>query len=122
MFSKDANELVLAPIEKMITKVKAMAENPLKKVAIDDSEDSSSMETKILENTFIKICGLMAVGYGEAGAEIIADNLKNSASSYPAPRCAAPGATKPAPPPSVRGRDPRERRSCGRRRREDKAP
>ena len=36
------------------------------------------METTILLNTINKIGGLMRVGFGEAGASIIADNLKNA--------------------------------------------
>jgi len=34
-------------------------------------------ETEILENTLSKIGGLMAVGYGEAGSKIIAQNMKH---------------------------------------------
>lgn len=77
-FSRDANDLVLLPIERMIKRVKDMAENPLKKqeVKTDDGGDQQ-METKILENAFSKICSLMAVGFGEAGAEIIAENMKS---------------------------------------------
>ncbi len=34
------------------------------------------METGILERLIIKIGALLAVGFGEAGAEIIAENIK----------------------------------------------
>ena len=33
--------------------------------------DDSQMETRLLENSIAKICGLLAVGFGEAGSEII---------------------------------------------------
>ncbi|CBZ51078.1 putative adenylyl cyclase [Neospora caninum Liverpool] len=39
---------------------------------------SDSMETAMLEKTIIKIGGLLALGFGEAGAEIIAKNMKNA--------------------------------------------
>lgn len=35
------------------------------------------METSILENLIMKIGALLAVGFGEAGAEIIASNMSN---------------------------------------------
>eukprot|EP00928_Gymnodinium_smaydae_P052778 TRINITY_DN36943_c0_g1_i1.p1 TRINITY_DN36943_c0_g1~~TRINITY_DN36943_c0_g1_i1.p1 ORF type:complete len:1018 (-),score=216.81 TRINITY_DN36943_c0_g1_i1:278-3331(-) len=39
------------------------------------------METVILEKTIIKLGGLLALGFGEAGAEIIGQNMKGSASA-----------------------------------------
>jgi len=39
---------------------------------------SDPYETVILEKTIIKIGGLLALGFGEAGAEIIANNMKHS--------------------------------------------
>ncbi|EPT27918.1 adenylate and guanylate cyclase catalytic domain-containing protein [Toxoplasma gondii ME49] len=39
---------------------------------------AESMETAMLEKTIIKIGGLLALGFGEAGAEIIAKNMKNA--------------------------------------------
>jgi hypothetical protein len=82
LFSRDAHNLVLLPIERMIKKVRDMSENPLQKQGnlLDDGvgkQDSEQFETKILENAFSKICSLMAVGFGEAGAQIITENLKN---------------------------------------------
>ena len=35
-------------------------------------------ETSILESTIVKIGALLALGFGEAGSEIVAKNLKNS--------------------------------------------
>merc|ERR1719504_110672 len=39
------------------------------------------METVVLEKTIIKIGSLLALGFGEAGAEIIGQNMKGSESS-----------------------------------------
>merc|ERR1719428_2501833 len=39
------------------------------------------METVVLEKTIIKIGGLLALGFGEAGAEIIGQNMKGSDSA-----------------------------------------
>ena len=41
-----------------------------------DANDKVLKETEVLENTLSKIGGLMAVGYGEAGSKIIAQNMK----------------------------------------------
>mmetsp|Transcript_3670 Transcript_3670/g.4918 ORF Transcript_3670/g.4918 Transcript_3670/m.4918 type:complete len:841 (+) Transcript_3670:546-3068(+) len=83
LFSKDANNLVIIPIERMIKKVRDMAENPLQKHEFKEDGDDQQFETKILENAFSKICSLMAVGFGEAGAEIIAENLRNGGELNP---------------------------------------
>ena len=40
------------------------------------TRDDSQMETLLLENSIAKICGLLAVGFGEAGSEIIAANIQ----------------------------------------------
>ena len=37
---------------------------------------SGPLETNLLEKTVTKICGLLALGFGEAGAEIISTVLK----------------------------------------------
>jgi len=45
------------------------------------SESPEPMETVILEKTIIKIGSLLALGFGEAGAEIIGQNMKGESSS-----------------------------------------
>lgn len=91
-FSKDANELVLSPIEKMLSKVKRISKNPLTAVRVEEeydiiwedlksgsddkkSKDQDNFETTILEKTIVKIGALLALGFGEAGSQIIANNL-----------------------------------------------
>jgi len=83
-FSKDANDLVLRPIERMIKKVRDMTENPLMRQHIDNTDSGEEQfETKILENSISKICSLLAVGFGDAGAEIIAENMKQGGDLNP---------------------------------------
>uniref|UniRef100_A0A0G4FMQ5 Guanylate cyclase domain-containing protein n=1 Tax=Chromera velia CCMP2878 TaxID=1169474 RepID=A0A0G4FMQ5_9ALVE len=118
-FSKDANELVLNPIERMIAKVEKIRQNPMVAAKLGEKEAEEAekdpeepksgvarysravtenitryrfnknknnkkkkgpdpYETLILEKTIIKIGGLLALGFGEAGGEIIANNMKNS--------------------------------------------
>ena len=88
LFSKDANELVLRPIERMVLKVQAMAANPLTKFSIrpHDKElesEGEQLETRMLENSIARICSLLSVGFGEAGTEIIAENMKRSGEINP---------------------------------------
>ena len=37
--------------------------------------DGNPMETQLLESTLTKIGGLLALGFGEAGSSIIAENM-----------------------------------------------
>ncbi|CDJ35924.1 adenylyl cyclase, putative [Eimeria mitis] len=102
----DINTLILRPIERMITKMNKIRNNPLAATNMNaegedrQSEESAdgakgdplqaiktwmggkssktqkeNYETAILEKTIIKIGGLLALGFGEAGAEIIAKNM-----------------------------------------------
>jgi hypothetical protein len=62
--------------------VKKISENPLgvKYEMLGEEEGFvEGMETTILLSTITKIGGLMCVGFGEAGASIIANNLSASA-------------------------------------------
>lgn len=97
-FSRDANMLVLHPLERIFNTVKEMAENPLAKVSAKEKEEEKEeeelletmycgykskktgvgLETNILETTFLKMCRLMALGFGDAGAEIIAENMQSA--------------------------------------------
>lgn len=87
--------MVLQPIESMLEKVKRIAKNPLEAAQIEENEalameelnkknkkdkkaDESTYETTILEKTIIKIGALLALGFGEAGSEIIAQNMAKS--------------------------------------------
>ncbi|KAK9817269.1 hypothetical protein WJX72_012075 [[Myrmecia] bisecta] len=86
LFNRDATRLVLRPIERMLKKVKDVSENPLAKTTAAAAADGTSepqMETRILENSINKICSLLAIGFGDAGAEVIADNMKSGGDLNP---------------------------------------
>ncbi|KAL7552648.1 hypothetical protein ACHAWF_015882 [Thalassiosira exigua] len=78
-FTKDVRNLVIVPIEHMIQLVREISENPLGNnlsLKIDDKHrKDDGMETTLLIRTISKIAGLMRVGFGEAGADIIGKNL-----------------------------------------------
>lgn len=113
LFSRDVDQLVLLPIERMISKVETIRQDPLyaiklghEKMGAEQQAASSAgsktslplrrtltakekrlkkkkliearkatLETKILENAIIKLGSLLALGFGEAGTEIIGANL-----------------------------------------------
>lgn len=86
-FIRDADSLVLQPIERMVQQVKQMSENPLSSLKIDVNKDekqkSKQLETRVLERSIGKVCNLLSVGFGEAGAEIIANNIKSGGDINP---------------------------------------
>lgn len=82
-FSNDVNRLVIIPIEKMVALVQKISADPLgAEYKVMGAKDGfiEGMETTILLTTITKIGGLMRVGFGEAGASVIASNLSDSAS------------------------------------------
>jgi class 3 adenylate cyclase len=117
VFSHDANVLVLQPIERMISKVAKIRDNPLyamklgdesyrekqepEKEALELLRDKTkgkglaalrncwrkkdvkvqTLETKILENAIIKLGKLLALGFGEAGSEIIGKNMDDDSAT-----------------------------------------
>ena len=100
MFSKLTNDLVISPIENMIQRVNNITKDPL--LAAHDEEErllfeememvrrengekgerkegerkEGQMETAVLEETLSKIGALLALGFGEAGSKIIAQNME----------------------------------------------
>ena len=78
--TKDANELVILPIERLIQKVNRLAENPLsiKDERLLVEQDADRKELVVIENSIIKITTLLALGYGEAGTEIIAQQMSKT--------------------------------------------
>lgn len=84
LFSRDAQTLVLAPVEKMVEVVTEISKNPLVQLDETNAKDfKEGMETTLLLDTIKKIGGLLRVGFGEAGAAVIADNLNESAELNP---------------------------------------
>lgn len=83
MFSRDVNRLVINPIERMVQLVQKISKDPLgqdyAKVSFDEDEGFlAGMETTLLLQTITKIGSLMRVGFGEAGASVIANVLGDS--------------------------------------------
>lgn len=68
---------MLKPDPRLAAQVRDVSENPLAKPASAKLlSDDPQMETRILENSINKICSLLAVGFGDAGAEVIANNIR----------------------------------------------
>ncbi|CAD7947346.1 unnamed protein product [Amoebophrya sp. A25] len=85
-FQNDTQSLVIAPIEKMVNIIKQLAEDPLEPPNLESFEEEDApkqknkgpqLETTMLENTILKIGGLLQVGFGEAGAQIIGKNMSS---------------------------------------------
>jgi len=82
MFQQDAQLLVIGPIERMMDMVRRLAENPMGATQTEDDmldEDKRAKkqgyETALLESTLTKVGALLQVGFGAAGAGIIAHNM-----------------------------------------------
>jgi class 3 adenylate cyclase len=79
VFVWDAEFMVVEPLERMYTLVRRLAENPLGSLNnISTSyanSTSDEFETVILEKTLTKIGSLLQVGFGHAGANIIAKSM-----------------------------------------------
>jgi hypothetical protein len=91
ILSKITLDLVITPIETMMDKVKRISENPLKAAAEEENEQlaleeqelaeggarkkKELLETEMLQQTLVKIGGLLALGFGEAGSQIISKNM-----------------------------------------------
>jgi hypothetical protein len=72
-FARDADLRVIKPIERMIRFVTNLASNPLAKIKI--RKEHEDVELQVLENTLLKLAGLLQVGFGDAGSEIISKNM-----------------------------------------------
>ena len=90
-FAEDANSMVIGPIENMVQKVRRISRNPLEAAQLANREafvlqhvsrkrvnKDSLMETTALEKIIEKIGALLAIGFGEAGSEIIIANMRKS--------------------------------------------
>lgn len=75
LFKWDTRRLVVAPVERMVEVVEQLARNPLAKLPVRTSLKRKENEIQLLEDTFIKVANLVQIGFGEAGAEIIACNM-----------------------------------------------
>jgi hypothetical protein len=84
LFSRDAYQLVIHPIEKMKHTVVSLSENPLLHLErVKNHKGADSSETDVLEQAITKMAALLQVGFGSAGAEIIAKHLSSSGELNP---------------------------------------
>jgi uncharacterized protein YybS (DUF2232 family) len=65
-FSEDINELIVDPIEKMMKKVREMAQNP--EACAMSTINDTQYETAIVHNAIVKIGALLSLVFGSAGA------------------------------------------------------
>lgn len=82
LLQRDAARLVARPLERMLLRVRALAANPLgtRRARFEKGSGPDGdrlMETRILEVAFTKVCSLLAVGFGDAGAEVIGNNMRS---------------------------------------------
>lgn len=76
--------LKLGSLLSVRAQVRDVSENPLARPEITKHHsDDPQMETRILENSINKICSLLAVGFGDAGAEVIANNIRSGGDLNP---------------------------------------
>ena len=99
--TKDANSLVIEPIEKMIAKVQKIAKNPVgvleedlldiydlekgnnhtvaqtwwQRMCCISVKPTKELETSVLESSILKLGALLAISFGEAGARVIGENI-----------------------------------------------
>jgi class 3 adenylate cyclase len=78
VLTSDINKFVIVPIEHMVELVYAISLNPLAdnyKSYTEEEGFIEGMETTVLLSTISKIGSLLRVVFGEAGADIIANNM-----------------------------------------------
>ena len=97
--SKDLSEMVFDPTDEMLERVKIYTDNPLEAIkeeekkivsklinkrknvqVLDEEKKNILLETELLEKTISKLGTLLAVFLGNAGAEIISQNMKEDSS------------------------------------------
>ena len=82
-FTEDTRRLVIDPIERMMRRVNEISDDPLSAGTGTGAGtgagpgDDEGLETTFLLRTIDKIGHLMRIGFGEAGAQIIAANLRD---------------------------------------------
>ena len=103
LFQRVVLRVFLHPIERMIEKVRMLAKNPLlathakfdqvgmlkfvhneyDKNSALKTADELGLETAILDRTLVKLGKLLALGFGDAGSQIIGQNLSSGGDLNP---------------------------------------
>lgn len=102
LFENDTNEKILEPLDMMMEIVHTVSQNPIRARNIEDLNDGtkalifnyeqkeqekddkrkaihmSNYEIMVIKSALIKISALLAIGFGEAGGEIIQENLNSN--------------------------------------------
>ena len=80
LLGNDIDMLVIAPLENMSRMVKELADNPMAKVKSEFVEgmELGEFETRMIASALIKLSSMLQIGFGEAGASIIAMNLDDT--------------------------------------------
>lgn len=94
-FNKDTKKIISDPINNMTKKITGITNNPIEAMLNETNDNKeikntdkyifrccrnkvNNLETLIIEKAISKIGGLLALGFGEAGSEIVAKNMKES--------------------------------------------
>ena len=85
-FQRSIHILVVDPIKQMALKIKNLSLNPIAALqenltSLENKEKILPIEISVLINTITKLCGLLILGYGEAGAGIISSVMKDGGGS-----------------------------------------
>lgn len=73
LLSRDVNQIVIIPVENMVDSVTKLAANPAFKM---EKVHKVVYETDALKLSLSKIATMLQVGFGEAGNNLVAENLK----------------------------------------------
>ena len=79
LFNRDMYKMILNPLERMITKLKRVAQDPIgafkssweSEPSDNKNNQETSNETIQIENAIYKISELLVLGFGQAGSKII---------------------------------------------------
>mmetsp|Transcript_6077 Transcript_6077/g.13837 ORF Transcript_6077/g.13837 Transcript_6077/m.13837 type:complete len:844 (-) Transcript_6077:631-3162(-) len=83
LFSRDSDRLVISPLETMARLVRNLAHDPLGTMQLDvEDEQNMDSETRLVAQAILKLSAMLQVGFGEAGASIIQQNMADSDSDH----------------------------------------
>ena len=78
LFSRDTDNIIIAPISKMVTIIKQLADDPLQKPeppVFDEETEDNNLKTKELRKTIYRIGCLLQMCFGQLGALIIREGV-----------------------------------------------
>ncbi|GMH32799.1 hypothetical protein BSKO_00633 [Bryopsis sp. KO-2023] len=84
LMSRHLYVLVVRPLRVVVEKVKDVADHPMQPATSGHRTRMKwAPEVRMLENSIMKICNLLIVAFGEAGAALIGDNMKEAGALNP---------------------------------------